>query len=191
MSWPSSALLLVCLASCSRTPAPPEARAGSTEPLAESSASARAQSASAEHDALAALPPLDADGCAADFIATSNATKSLGELARVCASGMTALEPALAEATLGAGESREFVFTIADASRCVRALGAFAPELRDLELQLFDVEGNALGRDSRQSSFALIGRDGPVCVKEAGRYRVTARAHAGQGAAAVQLYQVD
>jgi hypothetical protein len=104
---------------------------------------------------------------------------------------MTGLEPALAEATLRAGESREFLFTIADASRCVRALGAFAPELRDLELQLFDGEGASLGRDSRQSSFALVGRGGPVCVKEAGRYRVTARAHAGQGAAAVQLYQVD
>ncbi|HEY6556475.1 MAG TPA: hypothetical protein VI072_04350 [Polyangiaceae bacterium] len=188
MSRPSSALLLVCLASCSRPPAP---LAGSTEPRSQSSATPRAHSTSAEHDASAALPALDADGCAADFIATSNATKSLGELARVCARGMTALEPTLPEATLGAGEGREFVFTIADASRCVRALGAFAPELRDLELQLFDVEGASLGRDSRQSSFALIGRGGPVCVKEAGRYRVTARAHAGQGAAAVQLYQVD
>jgi len=94
-------------------------------------------------------------------------------------------------APLGDGASREFAFAVADASRCVRVLAAASAGLRALELELVDESGYSYGRESPSGSLALLGPHGPVCVRQSGSYRVLARARAGQGEIAVQLYQVE
>ncbi len=190
MSQAAAALLLLCLTSCSRAPAPPEAR-----PLAAKTRAAQARapgsSPGAERDGSAAFPGLDADGCAADFVAGANLEASLTALARSCASGMHPLPPERAGASLRAGERGAFDFQVQDATRCVRGLAAFAPTLRSVELELLDAAGRSYARVTRDSAFALIGAHGPVCLPAPGRYRVTARAQDGEGSVAVKLYQVE
>jgi hypothetical protein len=184
---PQLGVLLFCVASCSRAPAPPEAHAGA----AKTRARARASAPGPERHADAPLPALDADGCAADFVGGANPEASLTELARLCAAGMRPLAPKRAGAALRAGERGDFDFEVHDATRCVRGLAAFAPALRGLELELIDTADRSYGRVARDNSFALIGARGPVCLPAAGRYRVTARAEAGEGAVVVELYQVE
>ena len=190
MSRPQAALLLFCLASCSRTPAPPEARA-----LADKTRAPHAQAASASRgaqgDGRAAFPPLDSEGCAADFVSSANPEASLIELARLCASGTRPLTPERAQAALRAGEQAQFDFEVKDATRCVRGLAAFAPALRGVELDLVDAAGRSYAHANRDGAFALIGAHGPVCLPAAGRYRITARAQDGEGVVVVALHQVE
>jgi hypothetical protein len=94
------------------------------------------------------------------------------------------------EANLEAGPSREFTFTVSDASRCVRVLAAASAGVHAIELELLDEAGYSYGRNAQNASFALVGAHGPVCVL-AGNYRVMARARAGAGRIAVALYQVE
>jgi hypothetical protein len=162
---------------------------GSSE--ARALAAAPARSSGAPSARASALPSLDADGCATDFVPGASAVDSVIALARHCAVGMRALKPAPESAALHAGERREFTFTVDDTSRCVRVLAAFGAALRDVELELLDAEGRAYGRISAQRSFALLGPNGPLCVAQAGTVRVAARAQAGSGQAALQLYQVE
>jgi hypothetical protein len=101
----------------------------------------------------------------------------LARVAEACIAGSAVLKPP-ARVALGA-ETRVHL----PAASCVRAAAVGTPEQGNVELVLADPSGHELEHDTLPGPIALVGTRGPVCVREEGDYRVTARASSGQDVA--------
>ncbi|MBN1611330.1 MAG: hypothetical protein JW940_32150 [Polyangiaceae bacterium] len=112
----------------------------------------------------------------------------LTELERQCICSMRPLlaEPALVE--LEAGTSTAVSFALTDPTGCVRVAAAAEPGLAELELRIVDPEGAGHAAHAHAGPFALLGPEGPVCLDQAGPYRVELRSRRGAGRVAVNVW---
>jgi hypothetical protein len=65
----------------------------------------------------------------------------------------------------------EVTFSLDASPRCVRVFVAVDPEAT-ISARLLSRDGKELAMANLERSFAILGRDGPVCVSTEGTYRV-------------------
>ena len=178
-----AALLTVC---CSRTPGPagpgPGAEASSNR-QAHPAPSAAVATSSAEPS------PVLEDGCYSAVDARLGARAKLAALAKHCIAGMAPVLDKPRTFELGEGGKAEAVFAVADPAKCLRAIAAASPSVKELELSILDSQGRSAGEDELRGSFSLVDPHGPICLKLAGSYRAVVRPTSGAGRVAVQLWQ--
>ncbi|HWO08074.1 MAG TPA: hypothetical protein VNN80_01300 [Polyangiaceae bacterium] len=143
-------------------------------------------------EAAAPLPPEPLpDGCATAVPSGLAPVERLDALAAACARGMRPLSPSARVTTLAAGGTLAFPFSLADASRCLRAGATCSAGVRELELAVIDSADRVLGADRLTGGVALANREGPICVPSAGEYRAVIRAVQGSGEVALQVWQAE
>lgn len=143
-------------------------------------------------EASAPLPPEPLpDGCAAAVPSSLAPVERLGALAEACARGMRSLAPAPRVTTLAAGGTLTLPFSVADASRCLRAGAAGSASVREFELAVVDSAGRVLGADQLVGGVAVANREGPICLPNTGEYRAIIRAVQGSGEVALQVWQAE
>jgi hypothetical protein len=113
-----------------------------------------------------------AASCAREVRAKKPLERSLAELGRSCAQGMSPLVD-LVRASTTAGESIEARFSLTAGAICLRA-GAVASS-GALLVSLVNPRGETLVSVRSSTPLDLLPNDGPICVREPGSYRVTAR----------------
>lgn len=113
-----------------------------------------------------------AAGCARDVRAKKPLERSLAELGRSCAPGMSAFSEVV-RASTAAGQSIEASFSLASGATCLR-IGAVASN-GSLLVSLLDPRGETLLSVRSSTSLDLLPNDGPICVREPGSYRATVR----------------
>jgi len=179
--------LAFLLGACSPPPLSPSPSKPSESTAPQPSAT---PSASAHEPAPLPPEPLP-DGCATAVPAGLAPVARLGVLAEACARGMRPLVPAPRVATLSAGGTLALPFSVADASRCLRAGATSSAGMRQLELELVDSADRVIAADRLLGGVALANREGPICVESAGEYRAVARAVQGNGEVALQVWQAE
>lgn len=168
------------LAACDHSRAHPDA-----SPNAAPSPSL-APAASAPIAPASALPPLVGEGCHAGVDLSGDAVAALARVAAACMPGSVA-SPAPALVAL----DKAVRFHLATGAICLR-IAALAPaEFGNLELVISDSGGHEIARDTLPGRVALIGEKGPVCLKSAGDYDVTARAPRGNAPVALGVWRTS
>jgi len=115
---------------------------------------------------------LAAESCARDVPAKKSLERSLTELGRACAQGMSPLSDVV-RASTRPGESIEARFSLTSGATCLR-VGAVASS-GGLLLSLVNPRGETLLSVRSSTPLDLLPNDGPICVREPGAYRATAR----------------
>ncbi len=171
-------------AGCHRTPA-----ADAHEEASPSARPAAIAAAKTTPSADAApLPPYLPDGCWSDVAADAGAEPLLSEVAKRCVQGMQPIgKPRVLK--LEQGKQAELPFTLDDAAKCVRAAAAGGAGVADIALSIVDASGHVYGKDALDAPFALVESAGPVCLPEAGKYRVVARVQRGAGRVAIEVWR--
>lgn len=192
MSERGSALALAALlVGCSRAPVPSEPASHPETVPSSARAAAASSKLFASASAARPSPALSDESCALGFEPSGGAELQLAALAERCAAGMSALGDKPERLSLAANAAGLYSFSIADASRCIRALAVATPSVEALELELLDDANHSYGIDARAGTFAMVGVDGVVCLKSPGRYRARVRARRGSGDVSVRVYQAD
>jgi hypothetical protein len=156
-------------------------------------ASAAAMSSpSIERDASSVEPMEEhfaaAEGCAREVHPRKPLERALSELGRSCAPGMTGVSE-LVKATSTGDAPVEVRFSVPSYPVCLR-VGAVASG-GALSLSLVGPRGEPLGRVRSRDPVALLGSDGPICVRDAGSYLAVLRMPAQSPSAdiALQVWQ--
>jgi len=113
-----------------------------------------------------------AAGCARDVRPKKPLERSLAELGRSCAPGMSAFSD-LVRASTAAGESIEASFSLGSGATCLR-VGAVASS-GSLLVSLLNPRGETLLSVRSSTPLDLLPNDGPICVRDPGSYRATVR----------------
>ncbi|MEZ4405914.1 MAG: hypothetical protein R3A52_05515 [Polyangiales bacterium] len=102
------------------------------------------------------------------------------------AAGMTPVLP-LTRGTLATGASQNYAVTMTP-GQCYKIIGVGGPGVIDLDLKLYDPQGNMVDQDIATDNFPVIGLQHPLCPTTAGQYRLEALMYSGQGEFGVQVF---
>jgi len=190
-------VLATALPGCERGPLPTKTAPSSS--VVDAGQGGPAASASAWGGPAAAidLPAVPAprwrreDGCARDWTPSSDPARDVAALGKLCAQGMAALLPEASMIRVRPGRTAEVPFTLAVPGTCLRAAAAGGPG--GISLSLWSGQ-KPLANVSSFEPAVLAPPDGPVCVREAGPYRIAlgvapADAADAEVSIAVQVWQ--
>ncbi len=92
------------------------------------------------------------------------------------------LEPAgdIERGTVRRGAHHEHFF-VAEPGRCYQVFAAADPQIRDLDLLLFNSDMVLVQQDAAPDRTPMLGLTNPICARRGTRYRVRVRAFRGQG----------
>ncbi|MBI5513038.1 MAG: hypothetical protein HY909_04675 [Deltaproteobacteria bacterium] len=80
------------------------------------------------------------------------------------------------------------VTVTASAGRCYRVLGVGGPGVQDLDLRLYDMNGNMLDQDIATDNFPVLGLQRPLCLNWNGAFVIDIHMYAGGGQIGVQAF---
>src|SRR5688500_18717651 len=118
-----------------------------------------------------------------DYVATH-----MQQRAGQFASGMVSASP-LHRGFLNHGQEADFQ-TQLQAGYCYRVIGVGDQTMSDLDLFIFDENGNQIAQDVATDNFPVLGlQDNGVCPRWTGPFVIRARAYSGTGQFGLQLYR--
>jgi hypothetical protein len=80
------------------------------------------------------------------------------------------------------------VTVTASAGRCYRVIGVGGPGVQDLDLRLYDMNGNMLDQDIATDNFPVLGMQRPLCLNWNGAFVIDIHMYAGGGQIGVQAF---
>jgi hypothetical protein len=82
--------------------------------------------------------------------------------------------------------------TTLEAGRCYRVIGVGDQSMSDLDLFIFDENGNQIAQDVATDNFPVLGLgDNMVCPRWTGPFIIRARAYSGTGQFGLQLFRTQ
>ncbi|MBI5533253.1 MAG: hypothetical protein HY898_11080 [Deltaproteobacteria bacterium] len=175
--------LLMAPGACGNAPAAgPKALAGCNRSAASKASASAAPSASIlaveDADGGAALPFELDRGCASDIAASLEGEAQLQQLGSRCAPGMSRVLTTGGSMAVTPTQAAEVKVNLGR-NACVRVGVAAQPAGTPMEVVLVEPGTGAEAGRVKSGAPLLLGRDGPVCVREAGAYVVRVRSLRG------------
>ena len=90
-------------------------------------------------------------------------------------------------ATMYQGQ-HERVTVTASAGRCYRIIGVGGPGVQDLDLRLYDMNGNVIDQDIATDNFPVLGLQRPLCLNWSGTFQIEVIMYSGGGEFGVQAF---
>jgi hypothetical protein len=77
-----------------------------------------------------------------------------------------------------------------DAGQCIRVFSVAEGTVFDFSVEVRDPKGALVASSRGADRWSIVNPDGPVCVKDTGRYRMRLGARQGAGSYAVQVWRL-
>jgi hypothetical protein len=90
-------------------------------------------------------------------------------------------------ATMYQGQHERVTVTAA-AGRCYRIIGVGGPGVQDLDLRLYDMNGNVIDQDIATDNFPVLGMQRPLCLNWSGSFVIDIHMYSGGGQIGVQAF---
>lgn len=127
--------------------------------------------------------------CYANFQPRTRPEIDVMRLGLMCGPSNGLRKVTAAEADIAEGAKREHRWR-ASIGDCYRIFAVSAPEIADLDVEVFDAKGARLAFDTSDDRWPVVNADGAFCVFEDGDYKAEVHAQKGAGKYAIEIWRL-